>query len=120
ECCCAPCPGSPFTLLLVSYVASFSEPRKASMKIHEYQARDLLGKAGIPVPPATVVDNPEAAAAAFKANGAPLQVVKAQVFAGGRGKAGFVKLVKTADEAKAAAPFLLANKIVSVHTRSEE
>jgi len=69
------------------------------MKIHEYQARDLLGKAGIPVPPATVVDNPEAAGAAFKANGAPLQVVKAQVFAGGRGKAGFVKLVKTADEA---------------------
>jgi succinyl-CoA synthetase beta subunit len=89
------------------------------MKIHEYQARDLLGKAGIPVPPATVVDNPEAAAAAFKANGAPLQVVKAQVFAGGRGKAGFVKLVKTADEAQAAAKFMLSNKMVSVQTGPE-
>jgi succinyl-CoA synthetase beta subunit len=86
------------------------------MKIHEYQARDLLGKAGIPVPPATVVDNPEAAGQAFKANGAPLQVVKAQVFAGGRGKAGFVKLVKTADEAVAAAKFMLSNRMVSVQT----
>ncbi len=89
------------------------------MKIHEYQARDLLGKAGIPVPPATVVDNPEAAGHAFKANGAPLQVVKAQVFAGGRGKAGFVKLVKTADEAVAAAKFMLNNKMVSVQTGPE-
>ena len=86
------------------------------MKIHEYQARDLLTKAGIPVPPATVVDTPDAAAAAFKQNGAPLQVVKAQVFAGGRGKAGFVKLVKSRDEAIAAAKFMLTNRMVSIQT----
>ncbi len=89
------------------------------MKIHEYQARDLLGKAGIPVPPASVVDTPDGAAAAFKQVGAPLQVVKAQVFAGGRGKAGFVKLVKTADDAAAAAKFMLTNRMVSVQTGPE-
>jgi succinyl-CoA synthetase beta subunit len=89
------------------------------MKIHEYQARDLLTKAGVPVPPAKVVDSADAAAAAFTENGAPLQVVKAQVFAGGRGKAGFVKLVKTAEEARAAADFMLKNKMISVQTGPE-
>ena len=89
------------------------------MKIHEYQARDLLSKYGVPVPPAVVVESQDAAAQAFKANGAPLQVVKAQVFAGGRGKAGFVKLVKTADEARDAAHFMLTNRMVSVQTGPE-
>ncbi len=89
------------------------------MKIHEYQARDLLTKAGIPVPPARVVDTPEQARQAFVDNGTALQVVKAQVFAGGRGKAGFVKLVKSADEALAAAQFMLSNKMVSVQTGPE-
>lgn len=89
------------------------------MKIHEYQARELLAKFGVPVPPATVVESAQAAADAFAKNGAPLQVVKAQVFAGGRGKAGFVKLVKTAEEAKAAADFMLSNKMVSVQTGPE-
>jgi succinyl-CoA synthetase beta subunit len=89
------------------------------MKIHEYQARDLLGKAGIPVPPARVVDTAEQARQAFIDNGNALQVVKAQVFAGGRGKAGFVKLVKSADEAKAAAQFMLSNKMISVQTGPE-
>jgi succinyl-CoA synthetase beta subunit len=104
------------------------------MKIHEYQARDLLGKAGIPVPPAAVADNPEAAGAAFKQNGAASQVVKAQVFAGGRGKADglsrdgkkipgpwlFVKVdVKTADDAVAAAKFMFNHRMVSVKTGAE-
>jgi len=89
------------------------------MKIHEYQARDLLSKAGVPVPPARVVDTAAAARQAFIDNGSALQVVKAQVFAGGRGKAGFVKLVKSADEAQAAAEFMLANRMVSVQTGPE-
>lgn len=89
------------------------------MKIHEYQARELLAKFGVPVPPARVVESAAGAAEAFKQNGAPLQVVKAQVFAGGRGKAGFVKLVKTAEEAKAAADFMLSHKMVSVQTGPE-
>ncbi|NNM85199.1 MAG: ADP-forming succinate--CoA ligase subunit beta [Phycisphaerales bacterium] len=89
------------------------------MKIHEYQARDLLAKAGVPVPPAKVVETAAAAEEAFIANGMPLQVIKAQVFAGGRGKAGFVKLVKSAAEARAAAEFMLGNRMVSPQTGPE-
>ena len=70
------------------------------MKIHEYQARQILSDAGIPVPPAEVVRSADEAAAAFKFK-SPMCVVKAQVYAGGRGKAGFVKLVKSAEEAQA-------------------
>ena len=93
------------------------------MKIHEYQARDLLSSYGIPVPAGITIESPLAAEDAFakatKGMSSPLAVVKAQVFAGGRGKAGFVKLVKTAAEAKAAAQFMLANKMVSPQTGPE-
>ena len=89
------------------------------MKIHEYQARKILADAGIPVPAAEVVLKPEEAAAAFKKFGEQMCVVKAQVYAGGRGKAGFVKLVKSADEARDAAKFMLTNRMVSVQTGPE-
>jgi succinyl-CoA synthetase beta subunit len=90
------------------------------MKIHEYQAREILAKAGIPVPPSRVADTPDGAAQAFKDNDAPLQVVKAQVFAGGRGKAGFVQIdKKSADEVREAAKFMLTNRMVSVQTGPE-
>ncbi|MGC8625638.1 MAG: ADP-forming succinate--CoA ligase subunit beta [Phycisphaerae bacterium] len=89
------------------------------MKIHEYQARELLAKAGIPVPAARVVDTADQAAMAFEENGFSMQVVKAQVFAGGRGKAGFVKLVKSGAEARAAADFMLTHRMISVQTGPE-
>jgi succinyl-CoA synthetase beta subunit len=89
------------------------------MKIHEYQARKILADAGIPVPPAEVVLKPEEAAEAFKRFGGQMCVVKAQVYAGGRGKAGFVKLVKSADDARDAAKFMLTNRMVSVQTGPE-
>ncbi len=89
------------------------------MKIHEYQARKILSDAGIPVPPAEVVFTPDEAAIAFKKFGGAMCVVKAQVYAGGRGKAGFVKLVKSADEALDAAKFMLTHKMVSVQTGPE-
>src|SRR5688572_21616060 len=89
------------------------------MKIHEFQSRKILAEAGIPVPPAEVVLKPEEAAAAFKKFGGQMCVVKAQVYAGGRGKAGFVKLVKSADEAREAAKFMLTNRMVSVQTGPE-
>jgi succinyl-CoA synthetase beta subunit len=89
------------------------------MKIHEYQARQILSEAGVPVPPAEVVRTPEEAAAAFKAFGQPMCVVKAQVYAGGRGKAGFVKLVKSADEAREAAKFMLTHRMTSYQTGPE-
>ncbi|MCL2646999.1 MAG: succinate--CoA ligase subunit beta, partial [Phycisphaerales bacterium] len=73
------------------------------MKIHEYQARALLAKAGVPVPAARVVETAAEAESAFRENeterGGGGGGVKAQGFAGGRGKAGFVKRVKTAEEA---------------------
>jgi succinyl-CoA synthetase beta subunit len=89
------------------------------MKIHEYQARQILTEAGVPVPPAEVVRSPEEAAKAFEKFNAPMSVVKAQVYAGGRGKAGFVKLVKSADEAREAAKFMLSNRMVSYQTGPE-
>ena len=89
------------------------------MKIHEYQARQILSEAGIPVPPAEVVRTPDEAAAAFKSFGQPMCVVKAQVYAGGRGKAGFVKLVKSADEAHDAAKFMLTHRMTSYQTGPE-
>jgi len=93
------------------------------MKIHEYQARQLLASAGIPVPAGTVIESVEDAAGAFKQATAmqpsPLAVIKAQVHAGGRGKAGFVKLVKTAEEATAAARFMLSNRMKSPQTPAE-
>jgi succinyl-CoA synthetase beta subunit len=89
------------------------------MKIHEYQARQILADHGIPVPPAEVVRSPEAAAEAFKKNQSGDCVVKAQVYAGGRGKAGFVKLVKSADEAWDAAKFMLSHRMISNQTGPE-
>jgi succinyl-CoA synthetase beta subunit len=93
------------------------------MKIHEYQARDLLLSYGIPVPAGRMITSIEDAASAFKAvtssQASPLAVVKAQVHAGGRGKAGFVKLVKTAEDATAAARFMLSNRMKSPQTPPE-
>ena len=96
------------------------------MKIHEYQARDILSRAGVPVPPGVVVESVEQAAGAYKTvvrdaglgdNG--LAVVKGQVHAGGRGKAGFVKLVRSPAEATDAARFMLSNRMVSPQTPPE-
>jgi succinyl-CoA synthetase beta subunit len=64
------------------------------VKIHEYQSRDLLAKADVSVPSAEVVQTPEQAVVAHEKIGGRA-VVKARVFAGGRGKAGFVKLCDT-------------------------
>jgi succinyl-CoA synthetase beta subunit len=83
------------------------------MKLYEYQARELLAEAGIPVPPGAVADNPEDAARAAQELGLPV-VIKAQVLVGGRGKAGGVKIAKTVEEAKARAREILALRIKEV------
>ena len=85
------------------------------MKVHEYQARQLLADAGVLVPKSEVVETVEAAVAAYNRIGGRA-VVKAQVFAGGRGKAGFVKLCDNADQVRDAAKFMLSNRMVSVQT----
>ncbi len=96
------------------------------MKVHEYQARDILRSYGIPVPPGEVITSIEQAATTYKRVVAEaglgeggLAVVKAQVHAGGRGKAGFVKLIRSPQEAEDAARFMLTNKMVSVQTGPE-
>ncbi|MCC6425591.1 MAG: ADP-forming succinate--CoA ligase subunit beta [Phycisphaerales bacterium] len=93
------------------------------MKIHEYQGRELLAKYGIPVPAGQVITSFDQAASAFKAvtgsQTSPLAVIKAQVHAGGRGKAGFVKLVRTVEEATEAAKFMLTNRMKSPQTPPE-
>ncbi len=86
------------------------------MKVHEYQTRQLLSDAGVPVPKAHVIDAPEQAADAFNQLGSPLAVVKAQVHAGGRGKGGGVKLVRSALEATQAASDILAKPLVTPQT----
>ncbi|TVS09078.1 MAG: ADP-forming succinate--CoA ligase subunit beta [Phycisphaerales bacterium] len=93
------------------------------MKVHEYQARQLLADAGVPVPPGAVIESIEDAASTYKQvtrdAGTDLAVIKAQVHAGGRGKAGFVKLVRNPEDATEAARFMLSNKMVSPQTGPE-
>ncbi|HZP44845.1 MAG TPA: ADP-forming succinate--CoA ligase subunit beta [Candidatus Binataceae bacterium] len=86
------------------------------MNIHEYQAKQILGRFGAPVPKGQPATTPEEAAAAFTALGLPKAVVKVQIHAGGRGKAGGVKLVSSANEAREFAAKWLGNKIVTHQT----
>lgn len=69
------------------------------MKIHEYQAKELFASYGIPVPAQALITKPEEIEAAIDAVDAPLRVVKAQIHAGGRGKAGGDQAGKSREEA---------------------
>ncbi|MGH7688713.1 MAG: ADP-forming succinate--CoA ligase subunit beta [Gemmatimonadaceae bacterium] len=80
------------------------------MNIHEYQAKEILRAQGVPVPPGEVATTPEQAEAIAKQFGCTV-VIKAQVHAGGRGKAGGVKLAKDPAEAKAIAGRILGMQI---------
>jgi len=81
------------------------------MNFHEYQAKQLFADYGIPVPPGKIARTAEEAVEAAKALGGDEWVVKAQIHAGGRGKAGGVKLVKTFDEVKAASAKMLGTNM---------
>jgi len=89
------------------------------MKIHEFQAKELLGRFGVAVPRGVECTTPEEAAAAHTSLGTPVTVVKAQIHAGGRGKGGGVKLVRSADEAKAAAEAMLGMMLKTHQTGPE-
>ena len=80
------------------------------MNIHEYQAKELLRKEGVPIPPGEVASTPDEVEKLATQYGGTV-VVKAQVHAGGRGKAGGVKLAKSPAEAKEVATKILALKI---------
>jgi succinyl-CoA synthetase beta subunit len=86
------------------------------MKIHEYQAKAILAKFGVPVPRGIVVFKAEEARAAAEKLGTKVVVVKAQIHAGGRGKAGGVKLAKSPEEAGKLAHSILGMKLITPQT----
>jgi len=89
------------------------------MKIHEYQAKAILAKFGVPVPRGEAVFSKDEARAAAGRLGTPVVVVKAQIHAGGRGKAGGVKIAKSADEAGSLAERMLGMRLVTPQTGPE-
>src|SRR5215213_637674 len=97
------------------------------MKIHEYQAKQLLREAGVAVPEGVMATTAQEATAAFRKLGGPLAIVKAQIHAGGRGKGTIkenpkqhgVQLVRSEGEAASAAGALLNNKLVTIQTGPE-
>ena len=83
------------------------------MNLHEYQSKGLFADYGIPVPRGIPAETPDAAVKAAESLGGDLWVVKAQVHAGGRGKAGGVKLAKTHDEVREFAKGMLGTQLVT-------
>ncbi len=88
------------------------------MKVHEYQAKHILAHYGVPIPRGEAVFTPEEARAAAQRLGGTV-VVKAQIHAGGRGKAGGVKLARNPEEAERIAGSLLGQKLVTAQTGPE-
>jgi succinyl-CoA synthetase beta subunit len=88
------------------------------MKVHEYQAKEILRRYGVPTPRGIVVTNPEEARQAAKELGGRV-VVKAQIHAGGRGKGGGVKLAKDADDAAELAKKILGMTLITHQTGPE-
>jgi succinyl-CoA synthetase beta subunit len=90
------------------------------MNFHEYQAKQLFGDYGIAVPPGKVARTADEAVDAAKAIGGDFWVVKAQIHAGGRGKAGGVKLARTLDEVREHAKGMLGTKMATYQTAGVE
>jgi succinyl-CoA synthetase beta subunit len=86
------------------------------MKIHEFQAKELFRNSGIPVPAGAIATTPAQAVDAAKSISGPPWVVKAQIHAGGRGKGGGVRLVKTLKELEEAARDILSHPLVTPQT----
>lgn len=86
------------------------------MKIHEYQAKDILRRFDVPVPKGLVISNAEEAVNAANELGSDVVVVKSQIHAGGRGKGGGVKLAKSSAEAKELAQTMLGMNLVTHQT----
>jgi succinyl-CoA synthetase beta subunit len=98
---------------------AFSFGGYVSMNIHEHQAKALLAEYGVPVPRGQVAFLVDEAVSAAKELGGPVYVVKAQIHAGGRGKAGGVKVVKSLDEVTDVAGEILGRTLVTHQTGPE-
>ena len=86
------------------------------MNLHEYQSKKILASYGVPVPEGHVAGTPDEAEAAARALGGSVWVVKAQVHAGGRGKAGGVKLARDLAGVQSAAAAMLGQRLVTKQT----
>ena len=89
------------------------------MNLHEYQSKEVFREFGIPVPAGKVARSAEEAVAAAQSLGGKLWVIKAQVHAGGRGKAGGVKLARDLDTVRSATADMLGQRLVTKQTGSE-
>lgn len=89
------------------------------MNLHEYQAKELLKSYGLPIQEGITAYSGDEAAAAFDKTPTDIAVIKAQVHAGGRGKAGGVKLVKTREEAKQVTDELIGTNLVTFQTDAD-
>ncbi|MGA2193481.1 MAG: ADP-forming succinate--CoA ligase subunit beta [Nitrospirota bacterium] len=89
------------------------------MRLHEYQAKDILRKAGIKTPRGVTASSPSEAGEAFSEIGAPIAVVKAQILAGGRGKVGGVKAVHSPEEAQYAASQMIGRRLFTAQSGHE-
>jgi succinyl-CoA synthetase beta subunit len=89
------------------------------MKIHEYQAKDLLRQFGVPVPKGIAAFTVQEAVEAAQKLGGPVWVVKAQIHAGGRGKGGGVKLARSIDDVKKIAGEILGMQLITHQTSPE-
>ena len=89
------------------------------MNLHEYQSKEVFREYGIPVPSGKAARSAEEAVAAAKELGGKLWVVKAQVHAGGRGKAGGVKLARDLDTVRSATADMLGQRLVTKQTGLE-
>src|SRR6266571_8943759 len=89
------------------------------MKIHEYQAKAILARHGVPVPRGEVAFDAAGAREVAHRLGAPVVVVKAQIHAGGRGKGGGVKLARSPDEVETIAHAMLGMTLVTHQTGPE-
>ncbi len=90
------------------------------MNIHEYQAKQIFKKFGIPVPRGLLASSPTQAEFAMRRLKTPVAVVKAQIHAGGRGKGGGVKLVRSPEEAGKIAAEMIGMNLVTHQTGPEE
>ena len=86
------------------------------MNIHEHQAKALLAEYGVPVPRGQAAFSVDEAVSAATELGGPVYVVKAQIHAGGRGKAGGVKVVKSLDEVADVAGEILGKTLITHQT----
>jgi len=89
------------------------------MKVHEYQAKAILKQFGVPVSQGIMIEKAEQAEEAYQKLGQPVVAVKAQIHAGGRGKAGGVKIAKNLEDCKAYAKEILGKTLVTPQTGPE-